>query len=168
MQVSTTLAGMETPGPNDRWYQAFWVQLLLRALVVAAVVIVVVAVLRRDVVRGWRVVGACPAVEAPAEAALADAPDLSLCSAEAVESDRGAGRDVVPFVLPATAGVDADVTSIVAGRGGGELSMEFRDGTELAPYPYVLVFVELPSSEVPSTPFTTTAGAGTITVLGPP
>ena len=157
---------MNAPGPPEpaRLRDAFWFQTLLRVLVIGAVVMLVLIFLRRDVVTGWREVAVCPAVTAPSSTSLSATPDLSMCSGPAVELQRSEGLHVVPFILPATAGTDASVTRIVSAGHGGELVLEYRDGSDLQPYPYVIVFVALQDDDVPTSPFRTVAGSEAVVV----
>lgn len=150
-------------GVRDR----FWFQLLLVVLLVAGLVLAVTRFAHRDVVQGWQVLAACPADPGTAPATVTTTLDTSACATAPSHAVSGRGWPIVPFVLPADAGLDPSVTTVVSDRRTRTMRAEYQPATGPvadAGRGVVLVFVEVPAEDLPATPFTIEGASGPVTV----
>lgn len=156
-----------TVGVRDR----FWFQALAVLVVVAAVGVLVVRFGHRDVVQHWQLIATCPADAGTAPNTVSTTLDTSDCATTPSHSVSGRGWPIVPFVLPATAGLDPAITAVHSDDKSRTLWVEYKDegvASTTTAAGVVLAFVEVPPGDIPPAPYVIEGAAGPVTVTSAP
>ncbi|MFN8157889.1 MAG: hypothetical protein U0R68_10750 [Candidatus Nanopelagicales bacterium] len=158
-------SGTARTGVRDR----FWFQALAVVVVLLVIGLVVTRFTRRDVVQNWQVLATCPAEPGTAPATVTLALDPVDCASTPGHTLPGRGWPIVPFVLPATVGLEPRITKVLSDPRTRVMRLEYDATTSTEGVTgVVLVYVEMPESELPATPFTIEGASGAVTVSSVP
>lgn len=149
----------------------FWFQALAVVVIVGGIVALVSRVGHRDVVQNWELLATCPAEAGTAPSTVSTRLDTSDCATTPSRSVSGRGWPIVPFVLPANAGLDPTITSVHSDDRNRTLRVEYRNEVTTAPTTadgVVLAFVEVPPDDIPQAPYTIQGASGPVTVTSAP
>ena len=156
--------------PRASLRDRFWVQALVVVAIVAGIALVATRVGHREVVQNWLVLASCPADAGTKPATVSTTLDTSDCATTPSHSVSGRGWPIVPFVLPASAGLDPAITKVLSNSQTRVLSVEHGSGTDIGvdtATGVVLVFIEVPPSDIPAVPYTIQGASGPVTVTTP-
>lgn len=176
LQISTTLRRVAdelnppTTARRDGVRDRFWFQALVVVAIVAGIGLIATRSVHRDVVQNWQVLASCPAEAGTKPATVSTTLDTSDCATTPSHSVSGRGWPIVPFVLPASAGLDPAITKVLSDSKTRVLSVEYGTGTDTSPDTatgVVLVFIEVPPSDIPDVPYTIKGASGPVTVTTP-
>jgi len=153
------------PGARDR----FWFQALAVVVIVVAIGALVVRFGHGDVVQDWQLIATCPAAEGTAPSTVSTTLDTSDCATNPSHSVSGRGWPIVPFVLPATAGLEPTITIVRSDDRARTMRVEYKgDGAIAAGAGVVLAFIEVSPGDLPPVPFTIEGASGPVTVTSAP
>jgi hypothetical protein len=157
-----------TTAPRDGLRDRFWFQALVVVAIVAGIALIASRSSHRDVVQNWLVIAACPAEAGTAPNTVSTTLDTSDCATTPSHSVSGRGWPIVPFVLPASAGLDPAITNVHSDSKTRVLSVEYgSDAATDSGTGVVIVFVEVPPSDIPEVPYTIKGASGAVTVTTP-
>lgn len=97
--------------------------------------------------------------------------DTADCATTPSHSTSGRGWPIVPFVLPASAGLDPSITTVRSDQKTRIMRLEYKEqGTASSSTTagVVLAFVEVPPNDIPTAPFTIQGASGPVTVTSAP
>jgi hypothetical protein len=157
-----------TAGLRDR----FWFQALAVLVILATIVLLVLRLGHREVVQDWQLIATCPAEAGTAPSTVSTTLDTSDCATTPSRSVSGRGWPIVPFVLPAAAGLDPAITAVRSDDRARTLRLEYKDAGSVAATTtaegVVLAFVEVPPNDIPPAPYTIEGASGPVTVTSAP
>lgn len=166
--ASSGAAGASTEaGIRDR----FWFQALVVVVILGVVGLLVVRFGHRDVVQNWQLLATCPADAGTAPNTVTTTLDTSDCATTPSHSVSGRGWPIVPFVLPASAGLDPSITAVRSDDRTRTLRVDY---TSEDAFPddiaagVVIAFVEVPPGDIPPAPYTIQGASGPVTVTTAP
>jgi hypothetical protein len=163
MEEQNPLTMERRDGIRDR----FWFQALAVVAIVGVLVLVVARFAHHDVVQNWEVLATCPAETGTAPATVSTSLDTSDCATTPSHSVSGRGWPIVPFVLPASAGLDPTITKVLSDPKARTLRVEYgseADASSVTSDGVVLVFIEIPAANLPDVPYTIEGASGPVTV----
>lgn len=152
-----------TPSPVR---ERFWFQAVVVVVALAAFALIASKLVHRDVVTGWQVVATCSAGTVPSAVTVTTGLDPSSCAAPATARAPLRGWPVVPVVLPASAGLDPDITAVSSDTRARTFHIDYAAApfTSTTAGGAVIVFVEVPPTSLPAAPFTVAGAGGPVTV----
>jgi hypothetical protein len=163
MEEQTPARVERRDGIRDR----FWFQALAVVVIVGVLALVAIRLVHHDVVEDWLVLASCPAATGTAPATVSSSLDTSDCATAPTHSVSGRGWPIVPFVLPASAGLDPTITKVLSDPKVRTLSVEYdsqANATAGTGDGVVLVFIEIPAESVPGVTYTIEGASGPVTV----
>jgi hypothetical protein len=163
--------GAARAGAADGVRDRFWFQAFAVLVIVGAIGLLVVRFGHRDVVQNWQLIATCPAEAGTAPNTVTTTLDTSDCATTPSRSVSGRGWPIVPFVLPATAGLDPSITAVHSDDNTRTLRVEYKDEGSMSSTTaagVVLAFVEVPPSDIPPAPYVIEGASGPVTVTSSP
>lgn len=154
-------------GIRDR----FWFQALAVVAILGVIGLLVVRLGHRDVVQNWQLLATCPADSGTAPNTVTTTLDTSDCGTTPSHSVSGRGWPIVPFVLPASAGLDPAITTVRSDQKTRTLRVEYKDAVSTSTSTtagVVLAYIEVPPNDIPTAPFTIEGASGPVTVTSAP
>lgn len=149
----------------------FWFQALVIVAIVAVIGLLVLRLGHRDVVQSWQLLATCPADAGTAPNTVTTRLDTSACATAPSHSVSGRGWPIVPFVLPAAAGLDPTITTVRSDAKTRTMRIEYKDQSASSTSTtdgVVLAFVEVPPDDIPTVPFAIEGASGPVTVTSAP
>jgi hypothetical protein len=144
----------------------FWFQALVVVAALALFALVAARLVHRDVVAAWAVVASCPAGPVASSIEVGTVLDTAGCATAPTSTGPTRGWPILPVVLPAAAGLEPEITAVSSDPRTRTVHVDYAAPSAAASSVggTVLVFVEVPPTALPGTPFTLEGATGPVTV----